>query len=117
VGGGSLERRPLTVEEGLDRVAAVFDAMKPINDRHGRRCPTAYARGVEGPPVPTDDAEGRRLGAPGGHALRRARGQQGKHLLMLQIDQEGPVAWPAPPGPRIDPKHLGSGGGGPWGRP
>jgi len=57
------------------------------------------------------------LGEPGGPALRRARGQQGKHLLMLQIDQEGPVAWPAPPGPRIDPKHLGSGGGGPWGRP
>jgi hypothetical protein len=109
-GCGGLERRPLAVEERLNRLPEIFDQMKPIHHLHGMGCSTVHALGIERPPVATDDEDGRMLREPGGHALRRALGQQGKHPLILQIDQAGSIALPAPPGPRIAPKHLRGGG-------
>src|SRR5207248_1620763 len=54
-GGSSLERGPLVVQKGLDRLAQIFDQMKAINHLHGLRCPTPNALGIEGTAVPTDD--------------------------------------------------------------
>ncbi len=83
--------------------------MKPIHHLHRVGRSAVNAIGVKRTPIATDDADGRMLREPGGHALRRALGQQVKHPMILQIDQDGPVALPAPPGPLIDPKHLRGG--------
>ena len=69
----------------------------------------ANAIGVEGPPITTDDEDGRMRREPGGHALCRALGQQGNAPMILQIAQDRPIALPTPPRPRIDPKHLWGG--------
>ena len=97
------------MEEGLDGFAQVFDQMKPIDHLHGLGCPTANALGVEGTPVPTDYGDRRMLREPGGHALRRALGQEVQDLIILQIGQDGPVALPAPPRPLVHPMTLWGG--------
>jgi hypothetical protein len=111
VDGGGLERRPLVVQKGLDGFAEVFNQMKAIHDLHGLRFATAYAIGIERTPVSTDHGNGGMLREPGGHALSRALGQEVQDLMVLQIDQDGPIAVPAPPGPLIDPNTLWGGGG------
>ena len=105
-----LKRGALAVEEGLDGFTQVFDEMEPIHDLHGLRCPTAYALGVEGTAVPTDHGDRGMLREPSGHALRRALGQEVKHPMILEIDEDRPIALPASPRPLIDPKHLWGGG-------
>jgi hypothetical protein len=96
-GGGGLQRGSLAVEESFDGFPQVFDRMKPIDYLYGLRGSTAHALGVEGTPIATDDADGRILREPGGHAVRRALVEQVQHPLILQIDQDGPVALPPPP--------------------
>ena len=117
VGGSGLERGPLVVPKGLDRFAEVFDQMKAIHDLHGMRCSPANAIGVERTPITTDDEDGRMLREPGGHALRRALGQQVKHPMIVKIDQDGPVALPPPPRSLVHADDLRSGGSGRWGPP
>jgi hypothetical protein len=98
--------RPLAVEEGLDGFAKVFDEMKPIHHLYGLRCPTAQAIGVERTPVATDHGDGGMLREPGGYTLRRALGQQVEHPVILQIDEDGPIAVPPPPRPLVTPNDL-----------
>ena len=112
-----LERGLLIVQKGLDRLTEVFDQMEAIHDLHGLRCSTTNALGVERTPLATDDADGRILHEPGGDALCRALGQEVKHPMILQIDQNGPVALPPPPRPLVHADGLQSGGGGRGGRP
>src|SRR5262249_57387489 len=102
---------PLAVEEGLDGFAQVFDQMKAIDHLHSLGGPTAHTLGVEGTPVPTNHGDRGMLREPGGQALHRALGQEVQDLMILQIDEDGPIAVPAPPGPLIDPNALWSGGG------
>ena len=105
-GCGGLQRGSLAVEEGLDGFAQIFDQMKPVDHLHGMRCPPAHALGVEGPPVPTDHGDRGMLREPGGHALRRALGQQVQDPVILQGDQDRSIALPAPPRPLITPNAL-----------
>jgi hypothetical protein len=116
LGGGYLERGPLVVAEGLDRFAQVFDQMKPIHNLDGLRGPMANALGGERTPVPTDDTDGRMLREPGRDALRRALGQQVQDPMILQIDEDRPVALPPPPRPLVHTDDVRSGGNGSWSR-
>ena len=109
VGRCRLERSPLVVPEGFNRLSQVFDEMKPIDDLHGVGGSPANALGVERTPITTDDQDGRMLREPGGHTLCRALGQQGQDPMILQIDEDRPIALPAPPRPLIDPKPLWGG--------
>ena len=98
------------MQEGLDGFPQVFDQMKPIHDLDGVRRAPANAIRIEGTPIPTDDGHGGMLGQPVRDEVRRALGQEVKDLVILQIDQDGPVALPASPRPLIDPQHLGGRG-------
>ena len=46
---------------------------------------------------------------PGRQALSRALGQQVEDLMILQIDQDGPIALPPPPRPLIHANDPGRG--------
>ena len=96
------------MQQGLDRFPQVFDEMKPIDHLHGVWSATANAVCIEGTPIATDHRHGRMLGEPVGDKVRRALGQEVKHLVILQVDQDGAIALPASPGPLIDPQHLGT---------
>jgi hypothetical protein len=89
------------MEEGLDGFAEVFDQMKPIHDLHGLRCPLTDALCIEGTPVSTDHGDRGMLCQPGRHALYRALRQQVQDPMILEIDQDGPIAVAAPPGPLV----------------
>jgi hypothetical protein len=95
--------------EGCDRCTQVVHQLEAIHDLHGRRCPTAHAFGVERTPSATDDGHGRVLGEPEGHGVRRACGQEGDAMGLLQVHEAGARAWPSPPGPLGHAKN-------PWGR-
>ena len=56
------------------------------------------------------------LREPGRHAVRRALGQQVQHPMILQIDQDGPVALPPPPRPLVHADDVWGGGVGHRGR-
>ena len=85
--------------------------MKPIHDLHSTRRATPDAVGVESTPIPTDDGYGGMLGQPGGQTLGGAVGQEVEYAMVLQIDQDGPIALPTSPGPLIDANNLRGGRG------
>src|SRR3954468_13657567 len=99
------------LRDRLDGVAEVAQQMPPVRDLDSfwRSLPDAIsvdagaaARGATPPGVPLQ---------PRRKALSPAVGQEVEYPVLLQVDEDGPIAVTAPPCPVIDPKHARGGRG------
>ena len=104
--GGAPDRRVVAVDHGADRLAEVAQQMPSISDldRIWRTLP--HAVGVGAGPVTGNDLDAGMLTQPGGQGLRLPIGQQVDSCVAFQVDQDGPVAVAAAPGPVIDGDHA-----------
>jgi hypothetical protein len=91
--------------------------VEAIDHLHRLGCPPANAVGVEVTAIATDRGDRRVPGEPGGDAGRRAVRQEIDHPMRQEIDEDGAIAMPPPPGPLVDPDGLQGGNVGYRGRP
>jgi hypothetical protein len=108
---GHLRRDPpsgdvVALHDGLKRIAEVAQQMPPVRDLDSiwRSLPDAV--GVDAGAVTRDDLHPRVPLQPRRQALGPAVRQQVEDPVLLQVDEDGPVAVTAPPRPIIDPEHA-----------
>src|SRR4051794_33388215 len=96
----------VALHDGLKRIAEVAQQMPPVRDLDSiwRSLPDAV--GVDAGAVTRDDLHPRVPLQPRRQALDPAVRQQVEYPVLLQVDEDGPVAVTAPPRPIIDPEHA-----------
>ena len=91
---------------GVDGVAEVAKQMPPVRHLHGiwRTLPGTIRIGAG--PVAGHDLDAGVPLEPSRQGLGLAVRQQVEHAVPLEVDEHGPVAMAASPGPIIDPEHA-----------
>jgi len=108
---GHLRRDPpssgvVALHDGLKRITEVAQQMPPVRDLDSiwRSLPDAV--GVNAGAVARDDLHPGVPLQPRRQALGPAVGQQVEDPVLLQVNEDGPIAVTAPPSPIIDPEHA-----------
>jgi hypothetical protein len=86
-------------------LSQVLRQVETICNLHGVRSATCRAIGVGTTSIPTDNLDPRSVVQPGSQGIGRPIWQQVNNLVLLQIDQDGPIGVALPLRPVVDPKR------------
>ncbi len=103
--GNLLGHGVVTLHDHAHRLAEVAQHVPSVGDLDGARRADPRTLGVGAGPVVGEDLHARVRPQPGGQRLCRPVGQQVHHRVLLEVDQDRPVAVAAPPSPIIDRHH------------
>ena len=96
----------VALHDGSKSITEVAQQMPPVRDLDSIWRPLPDAVGVDAGAIARNDLHAWVLLQPRRKALSPAVGQEVEHPVPLQVNEDGPVAVTAPPGPIIDSEHA-----------